>query len=290
MKNNSGSWSNGSVPTKETGRVQPTYTAQTTSTTRTPASSTGKPTSGTVASGKPKQPVKNTSTAGKGKNDRTRPGTKPDKAKRDKLTALAGKITSAVLSAALTNLANGIDPGAAGLGALDDCIGQDDCPFDASEQGVIRECMSAWETPIAGGDAVEGGDAGESGDSAQADESMPWQNARYLRLKNDTSEKLTIYVQVRTEVNNAFTWLPADPETSKRALVFELQPGEDGYLPHDGDNINGCRVRLWAKSASGLEWTDYKDEDLWLVPECNDKGERFYYTSGMETLSYSFEG
>jgi hypothetical protein len=71
--------------------------------------------------------------------------------------------------------------------------------------------------------------------------------------------------------------------------VFELQPGEDGYLPHNGDYINGCRVRLWARSASGLEWTDYKDEDLWLVTESNAKGERIYNATGMETFCYTFD-
>jgi hypothetical protein len=118
----------------------------------------GKPNkASTTASGKPRTAVnKNSGTAQKGKNNKPRPGTKPDQNKRDKLNAIAAKITSAVLNAALTSLADGINPGSAGMAALSEFVGQDDCPLDESERGCIRESMSAWETSSSDGGAVEG--------------------------------------------------------------------------------------------------------------------------------------
>jgi hypothetical protein len=90
------------------------------------------------------------------------PGTKPSPDKRDKLNAIAVKITGAVLNAALTSLANGNDPGPSGMAALNDCLGQADCPLDESEQAVVRESMAPWMTATSDDDGVEGDDSGDS--------------------------------------------------------------------------------------------------------------------------------
>jgi hypothetical protein len=290
MKGKSASSGKGISGNKKSRSGKPNSTAKPGNKPKSPSGATGNSRSNASASGKPKpSTTKNPSGSQTKRPNDSKPSKKPDTREGNKIKDIAGKVTSAIVIAALGSLADGIDPGSAGIIALDGFLDQDDCPLDVPERVFLRERMSVWTTSTSDGDLVIVEEASENDDSDQSDDSAPWQNARYLQVKNDTGEKLTIYVQIRTEVNNAFTWLPADPETSKRALVFELQPGEDVYLPNSGDYLNGCRLRLWAKSASGLEWTDYKEEDLWLVPECNAKGEHFYNAAEMETFSYTFE-
>jgi hypothetical protein len=113
---------------------------------------------------------------------------------------------------------------------------------------------------------------------------------RYFKLKNNTTEKLTVYLQYRT-VNDeeAWLWLPGDPDAADAdALVFELEPGEETYLEDDEWTINASRVRFWAVSATGVEWNKYQSEDLWLVPEMDAEGTHVYTAKEMGTFRYVF--
>jgi hypothetical protein len=129
----------------------------------------------------------------------------------------------------------------------------------------------------------------EAADDGSDDSEQPAavkQTRRYLRVKNDTGEKLTLFVQYRTVTRSgAWKWFPADPG-SEGAVSFELKVGEEANLVHDGWSINASCVRLWAVTASGVEMNEYRAEDFWLVEEYND--ERAYYADEMETLTFTF--
>jgi hypothetical protein len=127
------------------------------------------------------------------------------------------------------------------------------------------------------------GDSG--GDLAQG----KVQGRCYLCVKNDTEEKLTVYVQYRTLTDkDEWQWFPADPGKSDEAVAYELDPGEEAGLRHEGWSVNASRVRIWAVAVeSGSEWLDNKDEDLWLVPD-GGGGERYYLAPRMESYTVTF--
>jgi hypothetical protein len=110
----------------------------------------------------------------------------------------------------------------------------------------------------------------------------------YLRVKNGTKEKLTVYLQYRTVTSaNKFAWAPADPNDSDKALVYKLDPGEETSLGTKGERICASRVRIWAATESGMSWLDNKEEDLWLVPLADDNT-YCYYAPQMEAYTVSF--
>jgi hypothetical protein len=115
-----------------------------------------------------------------------------------------------------------------------------------------------------------------------------WQTCRYLRIKNATDQKITVYLQYRTPTNkNLYRWYPEDPRTATKALAFELAPGVETALYHDNWQINACRCRLWAVAADGSEWLDYKAKDLWLI-EDDGNGIRGYQADDIETYTFTF--
>jgi hypothetical protein len=116
-------------------------------------------------------------------------------------------------------------------------------------------------------------------------------NRRYLQLKNDTNETLTVSLQYRTENarDGSWSWYPVPPEQSDKAVVYTLSPGEVTYLDHKHWTISASRVRIWAMSESGAEWSAYKDEDLWLVPEMDESiDQHVYYAAKTETYTFTF--
>src|SRR5262249_36600818 len=117
---------------------------------------------------------------------------------------------------------------------------------------------------------------------AEAEET-PWQTTRYIRVANATKEKLTVYLQVKTQdESEEWVWYPAQPGADD-VLAFELEPGQAADLS-DGDwAVNGSRVRLWAASAS-REYLAFRDKDLWLVPETNDEGYHGYESADVQTF------
>jgi hypothetical protein len=115
------------------------------------------------------------------------------------------------------------------------------------------------------------------------------QSYRYLEVTNDTGRKLTVYLQYKTPAGEGFVWQPADPKKSNEALAFELKPGET-VCSLDGDSaIAACRVRIWAESADGTVWWDYRDADLWLVPETDSEGYHSYRAAEAETFTFTFD-
>jgi hypothetical protein len=111
------------------------------------------------------------------------------------------------------------------------------------------------------------------------------QTRRYLKVKNDTGSKLTVWLHYRTlTTGDEWKWFPKD---GRKAVRYELDPGEETYLCHEGWKVNASRVRIWAETASGEQMDEYKDQDLWLVPE-DEEGERSYSAPQMEDFTFAF--
>jgi hypothetical protein len=110
---------------------------------------------------------------------------------------------------------------------------------------------------------------------------------RYLEVANETKEEVTVYVQYRMFKNGAFKWAPAEPREGAEAVWQTLKPGEKAKV-YDGDfMVRGSKVRICAQSAGGTLWSDYRDRDLWLVPETDAQGQHVYQAREMETLTFT---
>lgn len=115
----------------------------------------------------------------------------------------------------------------------------------------------------------------------------PVQYERYLRLHNDTDEKITVYLRHHTEdVTGQWDWVPEAPgPTATKWLAFEMQPNEV-LEPKLGEMfIAANRIRLYAESAT-KSWLNYKDQDYWLVPETTTSGEHLYYAPSRQTYQF----
>src|SRR5205807_1923818 len=104
------------------------------------------------------------------------------------------------------------------------------------------------------------------------------QVVRALKVKNATKLPLMIYVQYRAQNEpDQWAWYPAGPEDSRKALAVRVNPGETIALQDRGRSVHASRVRVWAKSVtSDRKWLEYKDHDLWLVPEMDQDEHRYY--------------
>jgi hypothetical protein len=113
---------------------------------------------------------------------------------------------------------------------------------------------------------------------------------RFLRVHNDTGERLKVWVQYRTlSVKQTWEWYPAIPAQSRQALGYDVEPSAVVDLEHTQGRISASRARLWARSSTGREWGDFRDRDLWLVPETDDQGSHRYYAAEAETFTFTFE-
>ena len=120
------------------------------------------------------------------------------------------------------------------------------------------------------------------------------QRTRFFRVANASKEEVTLYVQYYTEdANHQWKWFPATSADhgytvpASAPLSVGLGPGEVADLSDNGWPINGSRVRVWGRSASGKQWNEFKDRDLVLVPETDENGENVYFASAKETLSFT---
>jgi hypothetical protein len=122
-------------------------------------------------------------------------------------------------------------------------------------------------------------------DDTGTDDPEPYQNQRYLRVKNDTGQKLTVWVRYRAPGEDGnWAWLPGDSD----AVEYELGPGEETYLALDDQRLSASRVRIWAETADGRQMDEYREQDLWLVPEKDDNDEHWYYGAEMEDFTFTF--
>ncbi len=109
---------------------------------------------------------------------------------------------------------------------------------------------------------------------------------RFLRIRNDSGEKLTIFLQVRTRNDRGqWVWTPEEPGTKAKVMSFEVEAGKTLDLT---GKVSASRVRLWARSESS-SFMDYANQDLWLVPETANSGEHRYRASQMQTYTFTMK-
>lgn len=129
-----------------------------------------------------------------------------------------------------------------------------------------------------------------SGPTATGKDAGKRQTQRHLLITNSTREKLAVHVQYFTEKGSeGWNWVPGNPEqNSSQAVKVEINPQETVNV-RDGDApISASRVRIWAMASGGTEWNEYKTQDLLLVPEEDDQGQRWYAAAEMDTFAFTF--
>jgi hypothetical protein len=115
-----------------------------------------------------------------------------------------------------------------------------------------------------------------------------WQTRRYLKIHNNTSDTLQVYVQYRAlNDKDEWNWYPSEPKLSKAYLV-KIDAGKVINMTIDKQPVAASRARIWATSHSGSQWVEYREKDFWLVPEKNEKGQHGYYAVQMETDTFTF--
>jgi hypothetical protein len=118
---------------------------------------------------------------------------------------------------------------------------------------------------------------------AVADDPAGWQTTRFLRVANTTKDKLTLYVQVRTENEEGdWVWAPGAPG-SDDTFTYTLDPGQVADVTDNDWRVHGSRARIWAKSDK-RNYTAFQGKDLWLVPETNSDGEHGYTSPEVQTF------
>jgi hypothetical protein len=127
-------------------------------------------------------------------------------------------------------------------------------------------------------------DADNDPGDQDADQEVVKQTRRYLRVKNDTEKTLTVYLQYRALTEEGWEWCPAPPGDAAKVAVFKVPAGQTVHLIHDNFRVNASRVRIWT-----AEQTQYKDQDLWLVPEVDEEGNHCYVADEMETYTVAFQ-
>lgn len=111
---------------------------------------------------------------------------------------------------------------------------------------------------------------------------------RILDVANDTGETLTVFVQYCTVVDGAFAWLPGHPDAGAGGISVQLAPGQRTRISDQGFTIRGSQVRLWAESARGARWDEYRHRDLLLVPETDGQGNHVYAAADLESFLFTF--
>jgi hypothetical protein len=122
--------------------------------------------------------------------------------------------------------------------------------------------------------------------SNTGDSESAFQVERFLRIKNDSGEKLTVFLQVRTRNDRGeWMWSPEAPGSKAKATTFDMDAGKTLDLT---GKVSASRVRLWARSDSA-SFMDYANQDLWLVPETSSNGEHRYRAGQMQTFTYTMK-
>ena len=73
-------------------------------------------------------------------------------------------------------------------------------------------------------------------------------------------------------MRGGWKWYPSLPQEGK-TVAYVLAPGRTADLRHDNRPVSASKVRLWVRTESGAKIEEFKDQDLWLVPE---PGHRYF--------------
>jgi hypothetical protein len=121
-----------------------------------------------------------------------------------------------------------------------------------SDPAPVSDLTPATPVPLSDGDA---------GVVVTASAEQEALTLRYLDVKNDTNESITVWVQYFTpNVKGEWAWASADP------LEREVKAGTIRSIRDDDDRrIQAAYIRIWVESASGIKWQQFKSADLALV-------------------------
>jgi hypothetical protein len=181
---------------------------------------------------------------------------------------------------------NGGGPGFAGGGSSVVASGGPAIGDPGVSDGPVVQAPTYPTYPSAGGSSGDQGTVTQVAGTDQPGTQAVRQYRRYLRVKNDSDSKLTVFVQYSALMdNNAFQWFPAPPG-GDQAVGLTIEPGATIDLNHDGWRVKADRVRIWAVTDNNNEVSDFRDQDLWLVADQN--GDRSYMASDIETFTFTF--
>ena len=135
-----------------------------------------------------------------------------------------------------------------------------------------------------GAPAVAVGQPGKDSSSEDAEKEEVF-TRRMLKIKNESDVPVKVFVQYREMVSKKWQWLPSDPSQSSDAVSYDLKPGQEMLAEHQGKKVAASRVRIWVASEKA-QWNDYKDADLWLVPEMDAQGQHRYLATEMKTFTF----
>ncbi len=117
---------------------------------------------------------------------------------------------------------------------------------------------------------------------ADGDVTATEQTRRFLRIKNNTGAKITVSLRYQTlNQDNEWVW-------NDKVLSYDFDAGETSLISDANWKINAVRARVWGVMEDGTMLAEYKDNDLWLVPEQDDNGNHFYLAPQMETHTLTF--
>ena len=103
------------------------------------------------------------------------------------------------------------------------------------------------------------------------------QDQRYLKVSNNMGSPLTLSLQLYTKNDQgAWTWVGG------QRMSYRLAAGQTTYLGMQGQKLAGSKIRFVARWQGG-EFTQYRDRDLWLVPEVDGAGNHVYSAAEMDT-------
>jgi hypothetical protein len=92
----------------------------------------------------------------------------------------------------------------------------------------------------------------------------------YLRVYNNTGERLKVWVEIVPEVVEAKKSEPDKKDPMKKALPlqYELVTGKAYDLQKDGKKLQAVAVKVWAISPT-RSWAQHRDEPLQLTMDMN---------------------
>jgi hypothetical protein len=127
--------------------------------------------------------------------------------------------------------------------------------------------------------------SGAPGPTALSESKRTLHTMRYLRVQNDTGRAVKLFVQYRTQnAKQQWVWHPSAPPQSNDALTFDIAPGAVVDVKDQDRRVSASRVRVWT-TTNGSSWLQYKDQDLWLVPEKDVRGRHVYSAREMQTYT-----
>jgi hypothetical protein len=106
---------------------------------------------------------------------------------------------------------------------------------------------------------------------------------RFLRVFNNTGERVKLWLQYNVPGDRGGVWVPADPAESEHALAYDLAPGRAYDLHNRGERVGAHRVRYWAVSPTRT-WSRNATTDL-VLGGAGDDADGHYFDTKVQTYT-----